>query len=185
MTATAELGALSADSAYTPASGPSDSENAIPPVDRSGSSYLIISYGQGENAVVARRWLAEAAPLAPVQWLTFRELDAETRRQLTRSLRASSNGIRVMVVGACYDVMQTIALARSCGAIEEELCSLITGARDIPIYCAHCRTTSRVQNEPGELALCPCCSRTLEIHLHMSTSRGSYLASDARARDLP
>ena len=154
-------------------------------VDGSGSSFLIISYGQGENAGFARAWLTEAAPVGPVQWLTFADFTPDTRRQLSRALRSCRNGLRIMVVGPQFDVLQTIALARSVGALEKEVRSLVTDAADLPIYCAQCRVTSRVRGGAGDVVACPACARTVEIHAHLSGARGSYLASDALARDLP
>lgn len=154
-------------------------------VDGSGSSFLIISYGQDENAGFARAWLTEAAPVGPVQWLTFADFSPDTRRQLSRALRSCRNGLRIMVVGPQFDVLQTIALARSIGALEKEVRSLVTDAADLPIYCAQCRVTSRVRGGAGDVVTCPACARTVEIHAHLSGARGSYLASDALARDLP
>lgn len=154
-------------------------------VDGTGTSYLIVSYGWGENSEVARGWLTEALALGPAQWLTFDAFDAGAGRQLGRALRSSLNGLRTMIVGPQFDVLQTVALARSSGALELEIQSVITDRADLPIYCAHCRATSRVHGAPGGTVACPGCARTLEIHPHLSGTRGSYLASDALARDLP
>lgn len=155
------------------------------PVDGSGTSFLIISFGSGENATLARSWLTEAAELGPVQWLSFADFNPETTRQLSRALSSSLNGVRIMVVGRQFDVLQTIALARSTGALEKEVLSLVTDAADVPMYCAHCRATSRVIAGVGDVVTCPACLRTVEIHAHLSRARGSYLASDALARELP
>lgn len=154
-------------------------------VDTTGASFLIISFGQGENAGVARTWLNGAAALAPVQWLTFADFNADTSRQLGRAFGSSLTGVRIMVVGPQFDVLQTIAVARRRGALEQEITSLITDTAELPIYCAHCRATSRVRGGAGDTVACPGCARTLEVHPHLSGTRGSYLASDARARDLP
>lgn len=154
-------------------------------VDPSGKSFLIISFGSGENAALARAWLTEAAELGPVQWLTFADFNPETKRQLSRGLASSFNGVRIMVVGPQFDVLQTIALARTTGALENEVRSLVTNTADLPVYCAHCRATNRVVGGVGDVVTCPACARTLEIHAHLSSVRGSYLASDALARELP
>jgi hypothetical protein len=154
-------------------------------VDPGGKIFLIISFGSGENAALARAWLAEAAELGPVQWLTFADFAPETRRQLYQALSSSLNGVRIMVVGPQFDVLQTLALARAAGALENEVRSLVTNTADLPVYCAHCRATSRVVGGVGDAVTCPACARTLEIHAHLSSVRGSYLASDALARELP
>lgn len=160
-------------------------EQAETAVDGSGASFLIISFGSGENAARARMWLTEAAESGPVQWLTFADYNPETSRQLYRALSSSLNGVRIMVVGRQFDVLQTIALVRSAGALENEVRSLVTNAGDLPIYCAHCRGTNRVVGAVGDVVTCPACGRTVEIHAHLSGVRGSYLASDALARELP
>jgi hypothetical protein len=154
-------------------------------VDGSGISFLIISFGSGEHAALARAWLTEAAESGPVQWLTFADYNPETRSQLSRALSSSLNGVRIMVAGRQFDVLQTIALARSAGALETEVRGLVTSTVDLPIYCAHCRATSRVVGGVGDVVTCPACVRTVEIHAHLSGVRGSYLASDALARELP
>jgi hypothetical protein len=154
-------------------------------VDPSGKLFLIISFGSGENAALARAWLAEAAELGPVQWLAFSDFAPETGRQLSQALSSSLNGVRIMVVGPQFDVLQSLALARAAGALENEVRSLVTNTADLPVYCAHCRATSRVVGGVGDAVTCPACARTLEIHAHLSSVRGSYLASDALARELP
>lgn len=154
-------------------------------VDNTGTSFLVISFGQGENAAAARKWLTEAATTGPVQWLTFENFDDDTNRQLGRVFTSSLNGLRIMILGAQFDVLQTVAVARRSGALEQEIQALVTDTADCPIYCAHCRATSRVRGGAGDTVTCPGCARTLEVHPHLSGTRGSYLASDARARDLP
>jgi hypothetical protein len=154
-------------------------------VDTSGTSFLITSYGHGQNAETARRWLTDAARLGPVQWLTFTDFNPHSKRHLARAFRSSLNGVRIMIVGTQFDVLQSVALARNNGALAEEIHGFISDASDLPIYCAHCRATSRVPGAAGDLAVCPGCARTVEIHPHLSAVRGSYLASDAHARELP
>lgn len=154
-------------------------------VDGCGQSFLIISFGSGENATLARTWLNEAITLGPVQWLTFAAYNPDTRRQLSRILSAARNGVRIMVVGTQFDVLQTVALARAAGALEKEIRSVQTDTSSLPIYCAHCRHTSSVTGGPGDMVTCPACARSVEIHPHLSGIRGSYLASDALARELP
>lgn len=154
-------------------------------VDGSGQSFLIISFGGGENAALARMWLNEAITIGPVQWLTFTTFNPEARRQLFRSLLSTRNGVRVMVVGTRFDVLQTGAVARSAGALEQEIRSVQTDISSLPIYCAHCRHTSPVTGGAGDVVTCPACARRLEIHPHISTFRGSYLASNALAQEAP
>jgi hypothetical protein len=156
-----------------------------PPLDPGGTSFLIISYGKGENSSVARQWLAEALEVAPVQWLTFTRFTPDAGRQLSRTLCSSRNGLRIMIVGAQFDVLQTTALALRSGALAEEVRGLASDISSLPIYCAHCRQTNCVTGEPGGRVACPGCARTLEIHPHLSAVRGSFLASDACARDVP
>lgn len=154
-------------------------------VDTTGTSFLVISFGRGENAAAAREWLTEAAATGPVQWLTFEEFDDDTGRRLGWVFNSSLNGLRIMILGPQFDVLQSVAVARRSGALETEIQALITDTAELPIYCAHCRATGRVRGGAGDTVTCPGCARSLEVHPHLSGTRGSYLASDARARDLP
>lgn len=156
-----------------------------PLLDTSGTSFLIISYGDGENSGVARSWLTEALEIGPAQWLTFALFSSDAERQLSRTLTSSANGLRIMIVGAQFDVLQATALVLRSGALAEEIRCLVSDVSTVPIYCAHCRETNCVAGEPGDRVVCPGCARALEIHPHLSAARGSYLASDACARDLP
>jgi len=153
-------------------------------IDETGTSFLIVSYGEGENAAIARTWLSEAAAFGPVQWLTFPDFNADTARHLSRTLSSALTGLRVTVVGTRFDVLQTFALLRGKGALEGEVRGQVSDNGDLPLYCAHCRATSRVMASPGDLVECPACARTLEVHPHVSAARGSYLGSDAYARTL-
>lgn len=154
-------------------------------VDPSGSSYLLISFGQNESETHARALLADAMNHGPVQWLTFASFSPVSRRPIEGALRSCRNGVRIAIIGNQFDVLQCAALARSLGALENEIRKLITESSDLPIYCAHCRQTSRVVGTPGSVVVCSACARSVEIHAHFSESKGCFLASDARARTLP
>lgn len=155
------------------------------PVDRSGTSFLVIAVGASQCAHIARAWAQQAEAIAPTILAVYESLEPDDRSDLVRVLGRCRTGVRIMVVGGQYDVLTALALARSAGAIGDELRSFVTHEHDLPIYCAHCRDTYRVEGSPGDDAQCPGCLRILEIHPHMSAVRGSFLASDAHARELP
>nr|WP_272917593.1 dimethylamine monooxygenase subunit DmmA family protein [Nocardioides flavescens] len=90
-------------------------------------------------------------------------------------------GVRVLVVGGQYDVMQALALLRARGAHESELRAFVTDRRELPVFCGHCQSVTRAVVEPGGEADCRGCGRVLEVHEHAAATLGAFLASDARA----
>lgn len=76
--------------------------------------------------------------------------------------------------------MTALAMAREAGAVPAELLSYVVHTRDLPLYCAHCRNTFRVEGRAGGVVSCPPgCARDLAIHEHHSPTMGSFLASAA------
>ncbi|MFW6775845.1 dimethylamine monooxygenase subunit DmmA family protein [Nocardioides sp. CPCC 205120] len=162
------------------------------PVDAGGTSYLVVALGTAaRTAEVAAGWVRAAEGRAPTRLVVADDLGSG-REDLLAALGTARTGVRIMVVGGVCGVLGTLALARSCGAGEAELRSFaVDGAAaaagevvDLPVYCAHCRAPHRVRATYGGAATCPGCARHLEIHPHLSASQGSFLASDARAREL-
>ncbi|NDZ95252.1 DUF3445 domain-containing protein [Streptomyces sp. SID6673] len=148
-------------------------------IDPTGTSFLVVAIGdEGTVGEVARGWVSAAEALAPTQLLVLDSLVAEEdRRTLAAALAASRNGIRIHIVGGQYDVLTGLALARAAGALPDELSAFASHTRDLPLYCAHCRDTHRVEAVPGGVVECPGCARRLEVHAHHSATRGSFLAS--------
>lgn len=155
-------------------------------VDPAGASFLIVAVGpEPETASVARAWVNEAEAMGPATLAVLDAMsDPNDRAVLDRLLARSKTGVRVMVVGGQYDLLQVVATARAAGVIEEEITAYPVHRRDLPVFCVHCRRVSRVEGEPGMTVACPGCARVLEIHPHAAGVRGSFLASDARAREL-
>jgi hypothetical protein len=146
-------------------------------LDTTGTSHLIVWFGGTVEAQAAAPLIARAQSLGPTSVLAFSELGEAEAVQLRSELRASRIGVRLLVVGGRFDVFQALALARTLGVLPPELRCILTHQRDLPVYCAHCRRTTRVEAEPGGRVVCAGCSRTLEIHEHTSELRGSFLAS--------
>lgn len=153
------------------------------PVDVTGRSFVVLQLGPDARAV-ADGWAAAAAALGPVDRHRWDRLDPDAREALGAVLAGLSCGVRIMVVGPQDDVLLALALAREAGAEPAELRCFVTRTDVLPVYCAHCRETERVVAGPGDVVSCPSCARRLEIHPHVSAVRGSYLGSDATARDL-
>lgn len=168
-------------------------------VDPTAATYLIIAIGTDPTtAEVARTWVSAAEHRAPTRLVVADGVDSDAAGHdpagtghvdIVTALQAARVGVRIMVVGRQYDVLTTLALARAQGAGEAELRCFVIDAEaptvDLPVYCAHCRATHRMHTCPGGSAVCPGCGRRLEVHEHHSAARGSFLASDAEARDLP
>jgi len=156
------------------------------PVDATAASYLVVAVGtDSATAEAARSWVAEAEGIAPTRLVVLDSLTGSGDREaLAEAVGRTRVGVRILIAGGRYDVLQALAVAREHGALPYELSGRVTHERDLPVYCAHCRATHRVEADPGGEAACPGCGRHLEIHEHVSAVRGSYLASDARAREL-
>lgn len=152
------------------------------PVDVTGRSFVVLQLGPDARAVaVADAWVAAAAALGRVDHHRWERLDPASLGGVLAALRC---GVRIMVVGPQDDVLLALAIAREAGAEPAELRCFVTRTDVLPVYCAHCRQTERVVASPGDVVSCPSCARRLEIHPHVSAVRGSFLGSDATARDL-
>lgn len=153
------------------------------PVDGSGRTFLVIAFG-GDSAAaeVARGWVEEAEQLGPTTLALLDDVDEAADRQvLEATLARARTGVRLMVVGGQYDVLQTLARLRRAGALEKELRSFVTGLSEIPVFCAHCQTIFRARTAPGGETACAGCERTLSVHEHLAVLHGSFLASDTKA----
>ena len=150
-------------------------------IDDTAAGFLIVAAGtDAEVSHVARAWVAAAEAVAPTRLLVVDSLaDAADRQHLVDALGETTTGSRIHIVGGQYDVLTALAIARDEGAIAAELEAFVTHTRDLPLYCAHCRDTFRVDGTPGSTVTCPGCARVLEIHTHHSAALGSFLASAA------
>ncbi|WP_206051822.1 dimethylamine monooxygenase subunit DmmA family protein [Nocardioides ferulae] len=156
------------------------------PVDSDGTSFLVVAVGGGPAAGdVARAWTDQAEGVGPTTLVVLETIDDKADRASFETVLARTcTGVRVMVVGGQYDVLQVLSLLRRAGALENEVRSFVTDRTEIPVFCAHCQTTFRASTGPGGLTPCPSCRRTLEVHEHLAALRGSFLASDAEATSL-
>lgn len=148
-------------------------------VDESGASFLIVAIG-GEPMVgeVSRGWVTAAEAIGPTRLVVVDTMSSPADKSaLAEALASTTTGVRIHVVGGQYDVMTTLSTARDHGAVAAELSAFVVHTRDLPLYCAHCRDTFRVDGMPGAVVDCPGCARRVEIHTHHSATRGSFLAS--------
>lgn len=156
------------------------------PVDPAATSYLVIAIGSAsQTSEVARSWVQAAEAVAATRLLCLDSMnDAGDITQLDEALSDARTGVRIMVVGGQFDVITALTRAREAGAIPAELTSFVVHTDDLPIYCAHCRGTHRVQARPGDEVTCPGCARDLTIHGHFASAIGSFLASDAHPGEI-
>ncbi|ASR05493.1 DUF3445 domain-containing protein [Gordonia rubripertincta] len=152
-----------------------------PAVDTTGAAFLVVAIGDdAETAHVSRNWVAAAEAVGATRLLVLDTLtDEHDRAALHDALGEALTGTRILVTGGQYDVMTALAVAREAGAVPGELSSFVVHTRDLPLYCAHCRNTFRVEGRAGGIVTCPGCARDLEIHEHHSPMMGSFLASAA------
>lgn len=168
-----------ATSTATPGPGMPDWPSTPPEVGHDGAAYLVVAVGgDAEAAQVARLWVRAGESVAPTRLLVLDSLtDAGDRQALRQTLDTCVTGTRILVTGGQYDVMTALAITREAGAVPVELSAYVTSTRDLPLYCAHCRATFRVEAVPGGHVECPGCARTLEVHNHHSPTMGAFLAS--------
>ncbi|MGY1722629.1 dimethylamine monooxygenase subunit DmmA family protein [Blastococcus sp. SYSU DS0533] len=148
-----------------------------PALDLSGRSYLLVEVG-GRAVEVVDRWAAEAREHGrPVRRWGLAGVDGSSAAALARRLDGMHVGDRVLVAGPEPDVLTLVALARGMGLLPEEITAFAVDREAIPVFCAHCETTTRLPVTPGAEVDCPGCDLRLEVHAHASGHRGSYLAS--------
>lgn len=155
-------------------------------VDPSAASVLILCLGDDPKALeVATGWRDVAVAMCPTTLTHLPRLTGPDDTGAVREqLHEQRTGVRVMVVGSQHDVLVANAEAYAAGMFPGEITAFVTDSSDLPMYCAHCRDTYRVEGEPGGEVDCPGCGRRLEIHAHLSKVRGSFLASDVKAREV-
>ena len=155
-------------------------------LDLTAASYLVIAIGTDPvTASVTQAWTAAAEGVAPTTLVVLDSMASHADRDVLATVLGQARvGVRFLIAGGRYDVLQALAFARDHGALAPELASQVTHERDLPVYCAHCRGTHRLAAVPGGEVTCPGCHRRLEVHEHHSAALGSYLASDAQAREL-
>lgn len=169
----------SPDSALQTTAAPLAATDTWP--DQNAASYLVIAVGaQASTAAAARRHTEAAEAIGPTTLLVLDDVDAPVdAAALGEALAAARTGVRIIVVGGRYDVLQAIARTRAAGAIPAEISADMTHQVDLPIYCAHCRARHRVVADPGGRVGCPGCALLLEVHDHLAGVLGCYLASDS------
>ncbi|GAF43214.1 dimethylamine monooxygenase subunit DmmA family protein [Rhodococcus wratislaviensis] len=145
-------------------------------MDLSGRQYLLIAIGDDPSATAkVEKWA--------------RDLDSAHRAVALHSLPdgagvadlidTSTVGVRIMVAGAEYEVMQAVAVAREAGILPCELFIHISHVDVINVFCPHCDTATRATARPDHTIECSGCARDLLVRPHTSSHRAMYLASVA------
>lgn len=177
------------------------SQPIYPPLewDPSGRQHLLLA--GAEDPALAQRLLAAPppGPLAVVHlqegtqapgsaWQ--RELPAGARHvgaadesaalaRLREELEAAAMGLRLYLVGSEALIWQASRLADAFGLGEDEVRRWRTGAAARPVFCVHCRTTTR--DVRTTLFACSGCARTLFVRDHFSRRLGAYMGFQADA----
>lgn len=160
--------------------------DAAPGPDPAAGSFLVVAIGTGPTTVArTSRWVRLAESVAPTTLLLLDDIDAPPDvATLAEALDRARTGVRFLVAGGRYDALQCVARLRDRGVLPAEITVELTHRRDLPLYCAHCRARHRVAGEPGDVVTCPGCARRLEVHDHLASALGCYLASDTQAGEL-
>lgn len=151
-----------------------------PEPDPTGASFLLIGYATPEAQAVAQQWEKVAGrlnPPRPVRLLHNYQFDHD---QLAELLKEARCGVRLLVAGGQYDVLQTMAAARELGLESGEIIGFATAEDDLPLFCPHCQTSSRAYAQVFDWTTCPGCQRALTVKPQYSSQRGSFLGVDTR-----
>ncbi|MFT4288570.1 dimethylamine monooxygenase subunit DmmA family protein [Nocardioides sp.] len=149
------------------------------PVDTAGSSFLVFALGgDPATAAVARAWVEEAEGIGPTTLGVVDRIDCPEDLATVESLvDRARTGVRVMIVGGQFDILQALAVLRRRGALDSEVRRFVTDFTEIPVFCAHCQTIFRAVTMPGGASTCTTCARPLEVHEHLASQLGAFLAS--------
>ncbi|QSE92609.1 hypothetical protein JWS13_30365 [Rhodococcus pseudokoreensis] len=145
-------------------------------MDLTGRHYLLVILGEAPSAAAkAKQW---ARALHDAQ-RSISEHTASSAATVGDLIASSTVGIRIMICGPEFEVMQAVAAARSHGVLPCEMFVHITHVDAIHVYCPHCDTATRTIAQPNTTAECSGCRRDLLVRPHTSSHRAMYLASVA------
>ena len=157
-----------------------------PGIDPTGRVYGVVAIDcQSSDDNVVSTWLAALALSDKPMWTLTGPAAAAVHEPLAQRLTASVVGLRLLIVGPEQDVLALQATARGAGMIDAELTLHVTATDHRRVYCAHCRTTSSVCGQVGDVRPCSGCGRALMIFAHCSRHTGTYLGFLAGAEELP
>ncbi|WP_461186609.1 dimethylamine monooxygenase subunit DmmA family protein [Arthrobacter sp. Z4-13] len=139
----------------------------------------VICVSFGKPAVPA----PEDAPGALRQHLDFESADREALSCLQLVLSDACVGVRLVLAGPPADVHAAAAAAAGCGLVEEEIEILQDTGEPSTVFCGHCHTTARTQQQPGSNVVCQGCGTVLIISSHFSRRQASYLGYAAHAEE--
>lgn len=145
-------------------------------LDLSGRSFLLVGVGVGGRRV-CQAWMRQLGRAGRPARFWALDRPAGCGGELAGWLAGARVGMRLLLAGPRADVLTLAAQARALHLLPEEITSVEVDAAELPIFCVHCRVTSRLAARPGCRVHCPGCRRELEVHPHVSGHRGSYLAA--------
>lgn len=153
-----------------------------PGIDPTGRLFGVVSFPGA--AGISAGWISELAR-SRADWWAARGAANALLPGLRKRLEAETVGFRLLVAGPESDVLAAAAVARAAGVIPAEMTLHATSDTTRRVYCVHCKVTSTVTAEVGEVAECAGCGRGLMVFAHLSRHSGAYLGFLADAEELP
>ncbi|ABG92304.1 MULTISPECIES: dimethylamine monooxygenase subunit DmmA family protein [Rhodococcus] len=145
-------------------------------MDLSGRQYLLIAIGDAPSTTAkVAKWGRDLA--SADRAVTLYSLPDGAG--IADLIDTSTVGVRIMIAGAEYGVMQAVAVARAAGILPCELFIHISHVDVISVFCPHCDTATRALAGPDHTIECSGCARDLVVRPHTSSHRAMYLASVA------
>ncbi|MFE0750333.1 dimethylamine monooxygenase subunit DmmA family protein [Gordonia sp. NPDC058843] len=138
-----------------------------------GSSYVLV--GVGDVADNLGRWEAELPPRAT----TRIHGDADSVAGLLRTALAEAVvGVRVWIVADAGAALALRAVALGAGLEDDEIEVVPAPPADrnpVEIFCAHCRSITRITAAVDDIVPCAGCRRDLLVYHHVSRRTGHFL----------
>lgn len=102
-------------------------------------------------------------------------------QQLGTALDSATVGVRVHIYGPVGACLTLRAAAITAGLEDDEIIVEPLGSGPVDVFCAHCRTVSRVEASVDDIIDCSGCGRSLLVYYHLSRRTGAFLGFMADA----
>ncbi|CUR58344.1 hypothetical protein NOCA250008 [metagenome] len=153
-----------------------------------GCTYLAYCANPG-----AAEWLVAQTCLTESEIRAVGVCDEQLETAMGTDLVSAPAATRIVLCGPEPFVAVSAAVARTQGALDEELVHLVLDdlahdeiderPRDRRVFCGGCRTISVAHAAVGDLVSCSGCDTAVIVHFHYSRDTAAYLAQPiGRAR---